>query len=205
MHSADTEDVEAGRDCLTRACDATWWDWSGGSRPFFWRWGKDCMVTGDFRKEARDGATIHVDMKALPKHTIPQQEPSNLVQKPRILEKLQKFLDRRYLEDNKNKFVTLLISFFDILKGDDDIRVVFNGTPCGLNEATWAPWFPLPTARTHLRGVKMGTWTADLDLGEMFYSFCLVRVLQAYTGMDLTKYFPESIKEEDEKYCFFWN
>ena len=205
LMSADVLDVSAGRDCLTRACDASWWDWTGGSRPFFWRWNEDRLVINDYRKEARDGAKIHVDMDMLPVYTVPQRDPSNPAQKPRILEKLRKFLDRRYLEDDQNRFVVSLISFFDVLKGEDDIRVVFNGTSCGLNDATWAPWFPLPTARTHLRGVKRGTWMADLDLGEMFYNFCLDRVIRAYTGVDLTKYFPEHIESEEERYWVFWN
>ena len=31
-------DLQAGRDCLHRAMNSTWWDWKAGSRPFFWRW-----------------------------------------------------------------------------------------------------------------------------------------------------------------------
>ena len=29
------KDLEAARDCVRRACVCTWWDWCGGSRPFF--------------------------------------------------------------------------------------------------------------------------------------------------------------------------
>jgi hypothetical protein len=32
-----TRDIEAGRDCIQKAANATWWDWSQGSTPFFWR------------------------------------------------------------------------------------------------------------------------------------------------------------------------
>ena len=114
-------------------------------------------MISDYQAKAQDRATLHVDVEALPSDRTPQQDPSNLGQKLRILEKLKKFLHRHYLEDDKNQFVTLLISFFDMLKGSDDIRVIFNGTFCGLNEATRAPLFPLPTAQTHLQGVKQGT------------------------------------------------
>jgi hypothetical protein len=31
-------DIQVGRDCLHRATQATWWDWSLASTPFFWRW-----------------------------------------------------------------------------------------------------------------------------------------------------------------------
>jgi len=27
-----------GWDALHKAAQATWWDWPGGSTPFFWRW-----------------------------------------------------------------------------------------------------------------------------------------------------------------------
>jgi hypothetical protein len=37
--SADTTRCrEVGRDALCKAAQATWWDWTGGSTPFFWRW-----------------------------------------------------------------------------------------------------------------------------------------------------------------------
>jgi hypothetical protein len=37
-------------DCITRAANSTWWDWSDGSRLFFWRWPEA------WRIEVRDGA-----------------------------------------------------------------------------------------------------------------------------------------------------
>jgi hypothetical protein len=37
--SADADrDREVGRDALEKATRATWWEWPGGSTPFFWRW-----------------------------------------------------------------------------------------------------------------------------------------------------------------------
>ena len=72
LRSADIEDVEAGRDCLCWVSDATWWDWAGGSRPFFWRWETDSMIFGNYINKARDGAPIHVDRDALPLFRIPQ-------------------------------------------------------------------------------------------------------------------------------------
>lgn len=95
--------------------------------------------------------------------------------------------------------------FFHVLKGENDIRVMFNGTLCSLNAATWAPWFPLPTTRTHLCRVEANSWMADLDLGEMFYNFCLGKVLRTYTRVDLTKCFPEYLELEEEQYWVFWN
>jgi hypothetical protein len=43
-----------------------------------------------------------------------------------------------------------LLHYFAVPKGEADIRVVFNGTSCGLNDALWSPNFYLPTAREQL-------------------------------------------------------
>ena len=42
--------------------------------------------------------------------------------------------------------VTNVVDYFSVPKGDDDIRVVFDGSSCGLNKALWAPNFYLPSA-----------------------------------------------------------
>ena len=31
-------DIKAGADCLTRASNSSWWEWSDGSHLFFWHW-----------------------------------------------------------------------------------------------------------------------------------------------------------------------
>ena len=48
------ESVAAGIDCIEQTGSASAWEWDGGSRPFFWRWGKE------YWKEARDGARVWV-------------------------------------------------------------------------------------------------------------------------------------------------
>lgn len=137
--STKGEDVTAGLDCLRRVSEATWWEWKGGSRIFFWQWTKERLGVEHYLEEARDGAKIDFDLKPLPKYSLLQKEP--IEQKQKIMEKLRKFLTWRYLEDCGNRFVQSLVSFFDVLKGEDDIRVVFNGTLCGFNVATWAHGF----------------------------------------------------------------
>ncbi len=32
------KDVAAGRDCIARCSNSSWWEWDSGSRPLFWRW-----------------------------------------------------------------------------------------------------------------------------------------------------------------------
>ena len=82
--------------------------------------------------------------------------------------------------------VRSLTDYFDVPKGDHDVRMVYNGSSCGLNEALWAPSFWLPTADTALRAMTFGTYCVDLDLGEMFLNFPLDKALQPYAGIDLT-------------------
>ena len=36
-------DIVAAKDCVVRACLSSWWDWNGGSRPFYWRWPERCQ------------------------------------------------------------------------------------------------------------------------------------------------------------------
>ncbi len=43
------KDWEAGRDCVARYCNASWWEWLDGSCPHFWRW------KADYRKTIWDG------------------------------------------------------------------------------------------------------------------------------------------------------
>ena len=43
------KDWEAGVDCLGRAMGSSWWEWSVGSRCFFWRWSRES------RNGIRDG------------------------------------------------------------------------------------------------------------------------------------------------------
>jgi hypothetical protein len=83
--------------------------------------------------------------------------------------------------------VKSLIQFFDVPKAGD-IRLVYNGTSCGLNDALWCPNFWIPTAKSALRVLDYNYQSADLDLGEIFLNFPLHITLQPYSGVDITHY-----------------
>ena len=85
-------------------------------------------------------------------------------------------------------------------KGKDDIRLVYDATKSGLNEACWAPWFSLQTCESHLRAVDPGTFMGDADLGEMFLNFPLDTRIRKYAGVDLTSIFAEYCKDGET----FW-
>jgi hypothetical protein len=103
-----------------------------------------------------------------------------------VRSKLAKILVRRCITPG---LIESLTNFFSVLKGEFDIRMVFDGTKSGLNDSIWIPGFGLPTVRTHLRAVDKNTFMADVDVGEMFLNFHLHEVIQAFAGVDVTKFF----------------
>ena len=84
--------------------------------------------------------------------------------------------------------VVSLTSFFSVPKGDSDIRMVYDGTKCGLNGSVWVPRFYMPTLTSHLRTVVEGTYMCDVDIGEMFLNFMLHPTLRTLCGVDLSNY-----------------
>ena len=78
------------------------------------------------------------------------------------------------------------IDYFAVPKGLDDIRMVLNGSSCGLNDAVFASNFWLPMSRTMTRLLSFGYRVVDIDIGEMFPNFPLHHLLRSYSGVDLT-------------------
>ena len=176
----------AGIDCIERVVRSSEWEWDDGSRVFFWRWGPE------FWKEARDGARVWVKAD-LPKCRDKQSVPKDNETKEKVKKKIQKVRSKRYIFKGH---VFSLTSFFDVPKGEWDIRLVYNGSSSGLNDAVWAPWFCLPTVQSHLRAVSFGTYMADCDIGEMFLNFMLDVNLREYAGVDLTELFDKEANGE---------
>jgi hypothetical protein len=85
---------------------------------------------------------------------LPQRDVRDLKTKKKVIDKLQKVRMRRYIADG---YVVSLTSFSDVPKGDDDIRMVYDGLVGGLNDALWVPPFALSTLNSHLRAVEEGT------------------------------------------------
>ena len=84
---------------------------------------------------------------------------------------------------------------FDVVKSDD-IRMVYDGSKSGLNNALRAPWFVLPTIDTMTQWTVAGTWLADNNYGEMFLNFPMHPDLQPYCGIDVTNFSRNSKKKE---------
>ena len=62
--------------------------------------------------------------------------------------KLEKVLQKEYIEVVDIRFVEAIMFMFHVPKGQDDIRMVYDGSKSGLNKTLWAPWFALPTVDT---------------------------------------------------------
>eukprot|EP00978_Attheya_sp_CCMP212_P013320 scaffold33445_cov54-Attheya_sp.AAC.2 len=122
-----------------------------------------------------------------PNYTKAQQDIKETEIKDLVLNKLKKVRGQRYIAPGH---VVALICFFEVPKGDCDIRMVYNGSESGLNECMWVPRFILPTVHTHLRGVGPDTYMSDVDLGEFLLNFILHPTIRPHTGVDFTKYFP---------------
>jgi hypothetical protein len=110
-----------------------------------------------------------------------------------VSEKLDKVQKWGYISPGMVKSLT---AFFEVPKGEDDIRLVYDGLVSGLNLSIWVPRFFLPTIRTHLRAVDEDMYMADVDIGEMFLNFILHRELQSLAGVNLTNCFPKEAGED---------
>jgi len=110
--------------------------------------------------------------------------------KRKVVQKLAKVRSHRYIAPG---YVSSLTAFFAVPKGEDDIRMVYDGTVSGLNDAIWVPRFGMSTMETHFRSLKPGTYMADVDVGECFLNFVLHEAIHPLAGVDLTHYFPGKV------------
>jgi hypothetical protein len=175
-------DLEAARDAIGRTADSNWWEWTRGSRPLHWRWPEEYV------RDIRDGVEIHVKSQ-LPLNHKPQKDVHCARDKELVTKKLQVARGRNYIAGGGEQVMSLT-TFFHVPKGEEDIRMVYDGTASGLNDSLWVPRFAMPTIRTHLRGVEPGTFMADVDIGEMFLNFMLHPAIRPYAGVDLSHFFP---------------
>ena len=104
------------------------------------------------------------------KLTRAQPPPKNATVKAKIVEKLESARERLYLEKGS---VSSLISFFEVIKALVDIRLVYDGTKSGPNEAMWAPWFGLPTIESLLQCLGPGTFQGRQRRARDVFKLCL--------------------------------
>ena len=171
-------DAEVGLDVLIKFANSDWFEWTQGSTLVFWRW-----PAGYPRRAARDGmyAWIQASLPRYDRKTRPPKPEDVQLLAP----KFSKLIRRGYIIPPMVP-VRSLTDYFYVPKGADDVRVVYNGTSCGLNDALWAPSFWLPTPKSALRVLDFNYYSVDIDLGEYFLNFPLPRILRAVSGIDLS-------------------
>ena len=75
-----------------------------------------------------------------------KQPKIDLEAKAKVKEKIQTALSKGYLSWANHHCIKSFMHFFHVPKGSEDIRMIYDGTKSGLNDALFAPWFALPTA-----------------------------------------------------------
>ena len=171
------KDLAVGRDAVGRAANSTWWNWDAGSTLFFWRWPRWS------KKGVRDGIELFIDWSNMPNYWKRQQWPDEEHSINKLRSKLSNVRMKKYVQPG---FVKSLTSYFAVPKAETDVRIVYDGTACGLNDGLWAPNFMLPTVDSVLRNASSSTWFGDIDLGEMFLNYPLDERIRPYAGVDLT-------------------
>ena len=112
-----------------------------------------------------------------------QRVPQQPDIKKLIFEKQADARAKGYIDEGR---VTNLINYFHVPKGDSDIRLVYDATKCGLNDALWCPSFWMPTIDDVLDCATDTSWYGDVDVGEMFLNFPLDVQMRAYAGVDVS-------------------
>jgi hypothetical protein len=140
-------DLDAVKDCVTRAAELSWREWLDGSRPFHWRWSEEYQHTmrDDFKFWYKGKPPTYMQAQK------PEPEPA---QRALMVEKLSKLLARRYFEYGD---IESLTQFLKMSKGRIVIRMVYNSTSSGLNNCLWVPWFPLLIIVYLASAVEVGT------------------------------------------------
>ena len=89
----------------------------------------------------RDGTKAFIHRNKLPLYSKPQQLSKDTVTRERVKAKVNEVRSRGDINTGGVKSTT---GFFDVPKGDSDIRMVYDATKCGLNAALWTPNFFYP-------------------------------------------------------------
>jgi hypothetical protein len=149
---------------------------------------------------ARDGVKVFFETEG--PSTRDEQPPiPDLARRKQVRGKLQKVLDRRYMLTTGLN-IKSLIKFFDVDKGETDIRIVYDATANMLNSCVWVPSFWLPTIESLLRVLNEQSWMTDRDIADMFLNFQLDEEVKPFTGVDLSCMYEEG-EPIDPKWAYW--
>ncbi len=177
-HHELVADLRKGLPIIGQLLQSSWWEWSIGSSLLFWRWNGQEQI-----KASRDGMRIFVT-GPLPKEKKMKPLRIQADQLALVSDKIDGMTSRGYLRTGP---VKSCLHFFAVPKGPTDVRIVYVGTSCGLNEALWAPNFYLPSSRAASLLLSFSSWMADADFGEMFHNFFMDEAIRKHAGVDTSK------------------
>ena len=147
-----------------------------GCSPFFWNW------PTEYQEEVWDGQP-HYRVSCLGKpFRVPQQDPKSEWDGELVVKKIVPVRKRRYLDIGH---VLSLIHYFYVPKGEDDVRIVYNGTGSALNDTLWTPHFGLPNVCHTAWSLVPGYFQCDLDIGEIILNFLLHEEMMKMSGVDI--------------------
>ncbi|KAL7566075.1 hypothetical protein ACA910_009861 [Epithemia clementina (nom. ined.)] len=168
---------DRGEQACYYARHADFWTWTKGSAPFFWRWPEE------FIKDLANG--FPPLWTATPSQRIERQSSVGERQVVAMVKtKLQDVRMKGYVRTCPHTLATM--NYFAVPKGENDVRMVYDGTKSGLNACLYAPWFYLPDSDGLTRTLNKNFWCIVNNYGEMFLNFWIHPDLQKYSGMDLT-------------------
>jgi len=173
------QDISHGINVLNSFSNSSFFGWESGSSLVFWRWHPH------FRHIAKTGFPAQVSQQ-LPTNKRRSRTPSKLIHS-KLWSKIEKGVRKSYLHLIHSSKVKNVIDYFGVPKADD-IRMVQNGSSCGLNEAVWASNFWLPMSGSMIRVLGFNYKVVDIDLGEMFLNFPLDPYLIPYSAMDISPF-----------------
>ena len=157
---------------------SSWWEWTDGSVPLFWRWNGQEQISA-----VRDDMKIFVSSSLPRSHRKTKPPRFDSESLPLVAGKIDSMISKSYLETGR---VNTFLHYFAVPKGDSDIRVVFDGTSCGLNECLWSPNFFFPTAKNASELLGFETWMVDVYFGEFFHNFFMDGRIRCHAGVDTT-------------------
>ena len=175
-------DIECGIQVLSSYQNSSFFGWDNGSTLIFWRWNHY------LQHYAKSGFPAQLKSK-LPTNFRYSRKPKKEVH-DKLFSKIKKGIQRNYLKITSRTKIKNLIDYFAVPKAED-IRMVQNGSSCGLNEATWSSNFWLPNSSSMIRVLGFNYKAVDIDLGEMFLNFPLDSKLVEFSGMDITPFIKE--------------
>jgi hypothetical protein len=167
--------VWAGHDALRRSTNVPWFECLEGLAPFFWNWG------AQYQRGLQDGQPHYVT-GPFPLFMQPQKGHKDPAKHKLMWANVVQVCKQGYILPGK---VVGGAYHFCVDKGANNIRMVYNGTSCGLNNVLWAPRFGLPTVKQTLRALLPGYCQCDLDVREKFLNYPLHSDLQEFSGVDV--------------------